>query len=328
MGSVSAIIVLIACRWRVAALAAPVAAVVVALRWLVWQGGVDSIAGLDSSVMQPTIITCIFVCSLLLTGVLSDYKEAERLPAEAECALRTIVSGISRHTQHDRDARSRALALAQRTLTSFVAMLDSETRYADFSAEVATIEDALSAELGGATTPAIDSAFAILCARAARLCTIRDTSFPLPAYALVDTMTALVSGVVVTVRLSDPAAGYFVSAAFPFIFGYMGLLLRRLDDPFQYPPGFHAARMAAALGSCGGRASVATPSIASPPTSVDCRILVEDLALHISGLVNKCSGKATSAGVASGSRPADTLEAAGATRLDASQLRTRLLDGS
>lgn len=302
---------LLAWRWRIAVLVMPVAGAVAALRWAVWSGkGVDAV-GLDASVMQITVMTCIFVCSLLLSGVLGDYKEAERLPAEVESVLRTALSVVLLRTRSDAGARARAVATLRRTLASFVSLLDGSRRYDEFTDDVAEAEASISDDLCAPSGGAAPVTLAPLLARAARLCVIRDTSFPLPAYALFDTMTALVSGAAVAVRLSDPAAGYFVAAAFPFIFVYMGLLLRQIDDPFQYPPGFHSARMEAALARGGSSSAKPAPLPASLcPTSIDCRLLVEELAVCLQRHERLAlgGGAAASTAVAVGGRGADSLQ--------------------
>jgi len=61
-------------RWSLAFTAVPFALLVVLARWLSWKDGAPLYA-LDTIIIEQALASTFFICALLLSGVLSDYKE-------------------------------------------------------------------------------------------------------------------------------------------------------------------------------------------------------------------------------------------------------------
>ena len=92
---------------RLAWQTAVVVAILVALRAVLWELGVE---GMSPTAVSAGIITAgIFVVGLLVAGTLSDHKEAERVPTDLAAGLQTILRECQKRParavaeQRDRD---------------------------------------------------------------------------------------------------------------------------------------------------------------------------------------------------------------------------------
>lgn len=76
-------------NYRVPFEAVVIVVVLVAIRWLLWEAGVE---GMESSPLASSIISGgVFVMGLVVAGHLSDYKEAERAPTDLAAGLYSIL---------------------------------------------------------------------------------------------------------------------------------------------------------------------------------------------------------------------------------------------
>ena len=76
-------------KWWGLLVALPVTACIIGLRVLMWHYDAGQWLPVTPCTFMVTIT--VFICSQLMSGVLSDYKESEKVPSEIEGALETLL---------------------------------------------------------------------------------------------------------------------------------------------------------------------------------------------------------------------------------------------
>ena len=180
----------------------------------------------------------IFLMGFLLNGVLSDYKESERLPGELGAALQNLAQeaiGLARAKPGQDVAPlldavaglSRGLVewLHKRLRTSeLLDELDALTpRLADLEAWAqATLVARLKQEQAGLRRTII------------RIHTIRETSFVAAGYLLADLTTVLLGVGLVLAHIEPFHESLFFVGVITWLMVFLLLLIRDLDNPFGY----------------------------------------------------------------------------------------------
>jgi hypothetical protein len=54
----------------------------------------------DTFILAPLITACVFVTSSMLSNVVSDYKESEKIPAELVGYFQTLLTKLRKNTRH------------------------------------------------------------------------------------------------------------------------------------------------------------------------------------------------------------------------------------
>lgn len=214
-------------RWRLALQAVPLAPLAVLGRALFWSS--DLTRGmrplpLDGSVVGLAVSGAVFICTFLLNGSLQDYKEAEKLPSEVEAAFQNILISLllGSHTKSDVDIRT-ALSNLRSCLAAFVTALDNSVTYATAAGLLRDADMALqrSVSFQASLVATTASNLSIIRAKQARIEIIARTSFPLPAYALLDSVSFCVVLLLILYSPASPLAGYVTTGFFAYVFSYV-----------------------------------------------------------------------------------------------------------
>ncbi len=211
-------------------------AVVIALKlvahWLDWE--IISLNPLFSGIVAANV----FLMGFLLSGVIADYKESERLPGELAASLETIAEeAASIFAQKN-------AAPAQDFLTYMVAFSEDvrewmhkikKTRYVMdelgrmpyFFRDLETLTQAnfiarLKQEQANIRRILI------------RIHTIRETSFISSGYVIADATTYLLIIGLVLSKIEPFVESLFFVSVITFLMRYLGLLIRDLDNPFGH----------------------------------------------------------------------------------------------
>lgn len=223
-------------RWSVAGRALLAVLVAIALKliahWMGWE--FISLNPLFSGIVAANV----FLMSFLLSGVLTDYKESERLPGElagsleaiadeasviyqakrvpaaAECLHDVLVVGDALMGWFHKRERTEALMDRLGSLSSRLAALEAFTQ--------ATFIARLKQEQGN------------LRRIVTRIHTIRETSFVASGYVLADATTVCLIIGLVLARIDPFYESLFFVGVITFLLVYLGLLIRDLDNPFGY----------------------------------------------------------------------------------------------
>jgi len=215
----------------------------------------------DTFILAPLITACVFVTSSMLSNVVSDYKESEKIPAElvgyfqtlltfAIAASRYAKSHRMKHPQQYLDEKpvhlgeAEALRHIESMLLSIVDFLDERRTYLEISqsqigAEIAYISIMRDWEIHTLETP--EHVLTELRKKLCRMHDIARTHIILPLYTLIDVLTVCLISYILTIKFTYESTAYASITFFGGIFIYLNFLNRDLDDPFVYPPGFHLA---------------------------------------------------------------------------------------
>ena len=180
----------------------------------------------------------VFLMGFLLSGVLSDYKESERLPGELACSIKIMADeawslGRARQVPVGRECFDHLLDLSlsvkewfhkrQRT-TDLMAMLD---RLNDF---FVAFEPHLQANFIVRLKQEQGTARRIL----TRIHTIRDTHFITSGYLVAEITTLLLVAGLILSRIDPHYESLFFVGVITFLLAFLNLLIRDLDNPFGY----------------------------------------------------------------------------------------------
>jgi branched-subunit amino acid transport protein AzlD len=223
-------------RWRLVARVVPVVAAVVVAKVVLHELGWDEIA--LNPLYTGLVAANVFLLGFLLAGTLTDYKESEKLPGDLAASIESIADeslilyrdkrpdaalGCLAHT---RDLAGVVLGSLRRT-NSTRAVLDKITGLNDFFLEFEPLTQPnfivrLKQEQNAIRRTVL------------RIQTIRDTSFVGAGYAIAELATLLLVIGLLLVDVGSFFDALFLLCIITFLLVYMILLIRDLDNPFDY----------------------------------------------------------------------------------------------
>ncbi|HTX99839.1 MAG TPA: hypothetical protein VMG09_07445 [Bacteroidota bacterium] len=216
--------------------AVPIVLVVVLLKTAVHALGWEVIS--LNVIFSGIIGANVFLLGFLLSGVLSDYKESEKLPGELASAISTIVDELELAGQQKPSPAVRA------NLSSYAEFGGQVHQW--FYKEVKTRSLLLRlkelylfmGDLEGLILPnylaRMRQEHANLRRVIVRIHTIRDTSFVSSGYVIAVSTTFLIFLGIVIVKMDYFYESLFFTAIITYLMVFLILLIRDLDNPFDY----------------------------------------------------------------------------------------------
>jgi hypothetical protein len=225
--------------FRIAVRAVPVVAVVVLAKLAVDQLDWDRVE--LNTLYSGFVAANVFLIGFLLAGTLADYKESERLPGELAGRTKAIADEcvILHRAKHAAPARA-CLAHLERLATGLEAWLRGR---ADVDRPLDDLDGLNHYFLAfeSLTQPNFivrlkqeQSALRLL---VIRINTIKETSFVGAGYVIAEATSALLLLALLIADVAQLPAELFLVGAIAFLLTYMILLIRDMDNPFD----FHAA---------------------------------------------------------------------------------------
>ena len=190
----------------------------------------------------------VFLMGFLLSGVLSDYKEAEKMPGEVSACLENMCQEVlaMRVAKPEAPIGSAIAALSKLAGdidTWFHRKLDTEGLVASINR--LTVEfSALEPASAATWVSRLKSEQSTLRRTMTRIEVIRDTSFVSTGYMLASLITFLLCLGLVFVNMDPFYENVITSSVIAFLLAFMLLLIRDLDDPFGYGEEFSSADVA------------------------------------------------------------------------------------
>ena len=247
-------------RWIHVLLAFPFVVVMVCIRLAVWYGG--GVGGwLNPSVFTTFISLTVFVTALLLQGLIQDYKDAERMPSDLVSALLGLETAIYIAKDMFEKRKRDVLLDVEGLLADVAAILLAIVTIADTCEDGDTPADKSFYRASAVLREAEQELLAgFICAETfdaipcllkpletvrqvtARMKVIQKTRYIPAAYSMVDSMVLIV---LILMSIANwPTSDLWYSAAayttsVPFLFIYLCLLIRSIEDPFQYKDNYN-----------------------------------------------------------------------------------------
>lgn len=223
-------------RWSIAAKVVPLVVLIYLVKLCIDLSGADFIT--LTTLFGSIIAANVFLLGFLLAGTLSDYKESERLPGELAASIESITDEClilrkGRGAREAEDAQAYMADLASAVRRWFF----REERTRAVLERVGGMND-LFLSFEPLTQPnfivRLKQEQATIRKIIMRIDTIRDTAFVPAAYMMAELGTAVLVVGLLFVELGPLYEEVFYVVVPCFFMLYLLLLIRDLDDPFNY----------------------------------------------------------------------------------------------
>jgi hypothetical protein len=224
-------------KWSIAFKIVPILLIVTLLKFIAHRYELDVIElnGLFTSLVAGTI----FLIGFLISGVLSDYKESEKIPSELAASIRNLLDDTYTIYKIKNSQTARQFIEYQKSfleplmdwiykkekikfilgkiskMNDFFIELDKEGVQANYIIKMKNEQNNIRKMV-------------------MRIDTIRDTEFVGSAYAIVEVMGLLIVLGLVTIKISPFYVSILFTLLVTFLISYMFMLIVDLDNPFDY----------------------------------------------------------------------------------------------
>lgn len=203
-----------------------------AVHFMGWE--VISINPLFSGIIAANV----FLMGFLLSGVLSDFKESERLPGELSASLENLAQEVAaiRMAKAEADVGPCLILLAQLS-REILSWFHKKLRTAELMERLNGLTPQLAAmeQWSQATLVArLKQEQSNLRRTLIRIHTIRETSFVSSGYLLADLVTALLCTGLILARIEPFYESLFFVSVIAYLMIFLLKLIRDLDNPFGY----------------------------------------------------------------------------------------------
>jgi hypothetical protein len=192
-----------------------------------------------NALFSSLVAGTIFLIGFLISGVLTDYKESEKLPSELAAGLRNLYDDTLTIHKGKNSAAAAGFIVFQREFTGVLkdwfyrrtklkTLLDRISSMNDYFIELE--KEGIQANYIIKMKNEQNSLRKIVM----RIDTIRDTEFVGSAYAIVEAMGFLTVFGLLIIRIEPFYASLFLTLLITFLISYMFLLIKDLDNPFDY----------------------------------------------------------------------------------------------
>ncbi len=217
---------------RASAIVAVVLGAKLVIHFLGWE--ILSINPLFSGIVAANV----FLMGFLLSGVLADYKESERLPGELSACLENLAQEVSGIRMAKAEAKvGPCLVLLSQLSQDILSWFHKRHRTSelmdhvnDLTAQFAVMEQWTQATL----LARLKQEQSNLRRSLIRIHTIRETSFVSSGYLLADLVTVLLCIGLVLSKIEPFYESLFFVCVISYLMIYLLLLIRDLDNPFGY----------------------------------------------------------------------------------------------
>jgi len=224
-------------KWSIAIKILPIVLIIIILKFLAhhFKFEVMELNALFTSMVAGTI----FLIGFLISGVLSDYKESEKIPSDITATLKTMFDDTFAIYQMKKSDTAQQFIEFQKTFIddifnwlykkektkSILQKIDEMSNYfVDFDKEGLQVNYIIKLKNEQHNLRKI-----IL-----RIDTIRDTEFTKSAYAIVEAMGFFIAIGLIIMKIEPFYASLFFTTLVTFLIFYMFLLIKDLDNPFDY----------------------------------------------------------------------------------------------
>jgi hypothetical protein len=223
-------------RWTLAIKVLPFVAVIIALKFAVHYFGAEFLS--LSSLFTAVVSANIFLIGFLISGVLVDYKESEKIPGDIAASIETIADECmiiqkSKKTPAAKKCLSHLLDFADSLIDWFY----KKERTAQILGKISAFNDYFvdfEAQTQATFIARLKQEQNTLRKMVYRVHTVRETSFLGSGYAIVELITAILIIGLVFIRIDPYYESVFFVAFVSFILIYMIYFIKDLDNPFGY----------------------------------------------------------------------------------------------
>jgi hypothetical protein len=223
-------------RWQLALKVLPAVAVVAVAKTLVTELGAETIE--LNPLYTGLVAGNIFLLGFLLAGTLADYKESERLPVDLASSIDSIADELRIVEAGGGAAEGRAaLAHLARLVESTLGWLYGRERFDAVLAQVEGLNGhyrAVEPHAQATYVNRIKNEQSATRRMLLRIHSIHETSFVVAGFMVAALTSTLLIGVLLFIDVGALATDLILLCTLTFLLGYVLLLIRDLDDLFEY----------------------------------------------------------------------------------------------
>lgn len=223
-------------KWKLTTRVLPVVAIVVAAKLVAHYLGVEpfSLSPLFGAIISANV----FLIGFLISGVLTDYKESEKLPGELACALEAMADEAAIIAMNKKDPEAGALVAHIRDLIdTTLAWFHKRERTGVLMGKITALNPHFLA-----VEPLTQANFIVRMKQeqsavrrlVTRIHTIRETDFNPSAYAIAEIISMILTIGLIFTNIEPYYESLFFLAFVSFVQSYMVRLIHDLDNPFEY----------------------------------------------------------------------------------------------
>lgn len=227
-------------KWKLMLSTVPVVLVLLAVKLFV--GHVLDFEGLiDFSDVGIILTSGVFLIGFLLAGTMTDYKEAEKLPADLSVTLETleeifVLAATDRPGLDVRELRRELLTLTDSIRDWLVKQASTEQVYAAMTRMSEVLQQLERAGAGPYASRAVPQLLAVRrCV--SRVDVIVRTGFLPPAYALLEVLIVMIISLMMIARFKSIVAEMLLVPFVALVNIYMLRLIKDIDNPFDFKDG-------------------------------------------------------------------------------------------
>jgi hypothetical protein len=224
-------------KWSIAIKIMPLVILVAILKFLAHKFGLEimELNALFTSLVAGTI----FLIGFLISGVLSDYKESEKIPSELSASMKALYDDTyTLYKGKNSDTARQFIEFQKSFITSLIDWFYKKERTKSILKKISMMNDFfIELDKEGVQANYIikmkneqNSIRKII----SRIDTIRDTEFVGSAYAIVEVMGFLIAFGLIIIKIEPFYASLFFTLLVTYLISYMFLLIKDLDNPFDY----------------------------------------------------------------------------------------------
>ncbi|WP_395617852.1 hypothetical protein [Aquirufa sp.] len=224
-------------KWKILLQVIPIIAVILLIKTIFHHYGLEmmELNALFTSLVGATI----FLIGFLISGVLSDYKESEKIPGEITTSLKNILDdSLTLKHHYSEDTFKQFIAFQKKLANNIKSWLYKEIE----TSELLTQFDVLNSIIIQLDKEGVQANFLIrikneistVRKNLLRIEAIRETNFISSAYAIVESMAFVISAGLIFIKIEPFFAALFFTVLVTFLIIYMIILIKDLDDPFDY----------------------------------------------------------------------------------------------
>lgn len=223
-------------RWKLAAKTVPFVAAIIIIKFIVHYFGYEFLT--LNSLFTAIISANIFLIGFLISGVLVDYKESEKLPGDLSASLETMADEglIIYKNKRSQEAKNYLLKLSEFS-ASLVDWFYKKERTENLMKRLLSFNDdflAFESQTQANFIVRLKQEQNLIRKMINRIHTIRETSFLGTGYAIAEIITFILVVGLIFIKMDPFYESVFFISFVSFILIYMIYFIKDLDNPFGY----------------------------------------------------------------------------------------------
>jgi len=223
-------------KWRLAIRVLPIVIIIILCKLIAHANGWEFLT--LNSLFGAIISANIFLVGFLISGVLVDYKEAEKIPGDLACSMETMTDESYITYKNKKAPVAKRLLIHIHHLTnSIIKWFHKKEKTDHIHEEITGLNDyflALEPLTQANFIARLKNEQNILRRLVTRAHTIRETSFNPAGYAIAEIISFILCIGLIFTKIDPYYESIFFVAFVSYILIYMVMLIRDLDNPFCY----------------------------------------------------------------------------------------------